>query len=313
MNRREMLPWLGLAGMAVIAGCSGRRGGQSTGETQKPLDTARAEHLRKVQATVAVASRGSVKEMVERALRPLGGIEKFVRPGDTVVLKPNAAWLRTPEQAANTNPEVVAAVIELCRSAGAKRIVIAEHTCDNPATVCFEMSGIRKVADASGAIIVNANAEGMYRPVSIPGAKVLQQTQVVRDVLEADCFINLPVAKDHSATRVTLGLKNLMGIVWDRQAWHVQGVHECIGDFALAVKPHLTIIDATRILVTRGPKGPGEVKQTNQVIAGVDPVAVDAFATTLFGLKPDDIGYIMHAHRLGVGEARLNRLKIERV
>jgi len=312
MNRREMLQLLGLAGVAAIAGCTGRRGAQ-TDATQKPLDTARAEHFQKVQSTVAVASRGSAREMVERALRPLGGIEKFVRSGDTVVLKPNAAWLRTPEQAANTNPEVVAAVIELCKAAGAKRILIAEHTCDNPATVCFEMSGIRKVADATGAIIVNANAEGMYRPVSIPNARVLHQTEVVRDVLEADCFINLPVAKDHSATRVTLGLKNLMGIVWDRQSWHVQGVHECIGDFALAVKPHLTIVDATRILVTRGPKGPGDVKYPNQIIAGVDPVAVDAFATTLFGLKPDDIGYIMHAHRLGVGEARLNRLNITRV
>lgn len=312
MNRREMLEWLGLAGLAVMAGCSGRGRGQA-GAIQKPLDTAKAEHIKKVQNTVAVASRGGTREMVERALRPLGGIEKFVRPGDTVVLKPNVAWLRTPEQAANTNPEVVAAVAELCRKAGAKRILIVEHTCDNPATVCFEMSGIRKVAEAAGAVIVNANSEGMYRPVSVPGTKVLQQTQVVRNVLEADCFINLPVAKDHSATRVTLGLKNLMGIVWDRQAWHVQGIHECIGDFVLAVKPHLTIIDATRILVTKGPKGPGEVRHPNQVIAAVDPVACDAFATTLFGLKPNDIGYIMHAHWMGAGEARLNRLNITRV
>jgi uncharacterized protein (DUF362 family) len=223
------------------------------------------------------------------------------------------AWLRTPEQAANTNPEVIAALIELCKAAGAKRILIAEHTCDEPATVCFEISGIRRVADAAGATIVNANNKGMYRPVQIAGAKVLNQTEVVRDVLEADCFINVPVAKDHSATRLTLGLKNLMGIVWDRQTWHVQGVHECIGDFVLAVKPHLTIIDATRILVTKGPKGPGEVRQPNQVIAAVDPVAADAFATTLFGLKPEDIGYIMHAHQLGAGEARLNRLNITRV
>lgn len=311
MNRREILEWLGLAGLAVMAGCSGRGRGQAA--IQKPLDTAKAEHFKKVQNTVAVASQGGTREMVERALRPFGGIEKFVRPGDTVVLKPNAAWLRTPEQAANTNPEVVAAVAELCQKAGAKRILIVEHTCDNPATVCFEMSGIRKAADATGAVIVNANSEGMYRSVSVPGAKVLAQTQVVRDVLEADCFINLPVAKDHSATRVTLGLKNLMGIVWDRQAWHVQGIHECIGDFALAVKPHLTIVDATRILVTKGPKGPGEVRRPNQIIAAVDPVAADAFATTLFGLKPNDIGYIMHAHRMGVGEARLNRLNITRV
>jgi uncharacterized protein (DUF362 family) len=307
-----MLQWLGLAGLAAVAGCS-RQGGKQSGVTQKPLDSAKAEHLKKVQGTVAVASRGSAKEMVERSLRPLGGIDKFVKPGDTVVLKPNAAWLRTPEQAANTNPEVIAALIELCKSAGAKRILIAEHTCDEPATACFEMSGIRHVADAGGATIVNANNKGMYRPVHIAGAKVLTQTEVVRDVLEADCFINVPVAKDHSATRVTLGLKNLMGIVWERQSWHVQGLHECIGDFALVVKPHLTIVDATRILVTKGPKGPGEVRHPNQIIAAADPVAADAFATTLFGLKPEDIGYIMHAHRLGVGEARLNRLNIVRV
>jgi uncharacterized protein (DUF362 family) len=311
MSQREMWQWMGLAGLAVLTGCSGRGGGQAS--AQKPLDSAKSEHLRRVQNIVAVASRGSVKEMVERTLRPLGGIDKFVKPGDTVVLKPNAAWLRTPEQAANTNPEVIAALIELCKSAGAKRVLIAEHTCDEPATVCFEMSGIWRVADAGGATIVNANNKAMYRPVYIAGAKVLTQTEVVRDVLEADCFINVPVAKDHSATRLTLGLKNLMGIVWERQSWHVHGVHECIGDFALAVKPHLTIVDATRILVTKGPKGPGEVRQPNQIIAAVDPVAADAFATTLFGLKPEDIGYIMHAYRLGVGEARLNRLNIVRV
>lgn len=311
MSRTEWWQWLGVAGVAALAGCAKRQSGQSA--VQKPLPSAKAEHLRKVQPVVAVASRGGAHEMVERALRPLGGIEKFVHPGDTVVLKPNAAWLRTPEQAANTNPEVVAAVIELCKRAGAKRILIVEHTCDNPATACFEMSGIRRVADAGGAVIVNANAEGMYVPVSVPGGKVLHQTEVARDVLEADCFINLPVAKDHSATRVTLGLKNLMGVVWERQSWHVWGVHECIGDFALAVKPHLTIVDATRILVTKGPKGPGKVEHPHQIIAGVDPVAVDAFATTLFGLQPDDVGYIMHAHRLGIGEARLNRLNITRV
>ena len=312
MNRRELLQLLGVAGLATMTGCS-RQSETRSSATQKPLSTAKAEHFKKVQNTVAVASRGNARELVERALRPLGGIENFVHPGDTVVLKPNAAWLRTPEQAANTNPEVVAAVIDLCKKAGAKRILIVEHTCDSPASVCFEMSGIRRAADAGGAVIVNANAQGMYRPVTISGAKVLQQTQVAKDVLEADCLINLPVAKDHGATRVTLGLKNLMGIVWDRQVWHVQGVHECIGDFALAVKAHLTIVDATRILVTKGPKGPGEVRQLNQVIAAADPVAADAFATTLFGLKPEDIGYIMHAHGLGVGEARLNRLNIMRV
>ncbi|MDW8103482.1 MAG: DUF362 domain-containing protein [Armatimonadota bacterium] len=311
MSRQEWWQWLSVAGLAAIAGCARRQSGSHA--SQKPLSSAKAEHLQKVQSLVTVASKGTPRDMVERALRPLGGIEKFVRPGDTVVLKPNAAWLRTPEQAANTNPEVVAAVIELCKRAGAKRILIVEHTCDNPATACFEMSGIRRVAEAGGAVIVNANAEGMYVPVSVPGGKVLHQTEVARDVLEADCFINLPVAKDHSATRVTLGLKNLMGVVWERQSWHVWGVHECIGDFALAVKPHLTIVDATRILATRGPKGPGEVRRLNQIITGVDPVAVDAFAATLFGLRPEDIGYIMHAHRLGVGEARLNRLNITRV
>jgi len=251
--------------------------------------------------------------MVVAALGALGGIEAFVHSGDFVVIKPNIGWQRTPEQAANTNPEVVSAVVELCKKAGARRVLVVEHTCDTPSSICFEMSGIEKAVKAAGGEIIAANQEGMYRSIEIPYGKTLTSAKVIREIQEANCFINLPIAKTHSQARLTVGLKNLMGVVWDRQEWHQKNLSQCIADYATVVQPHLTIVDAIRILVTNGPKGPGETKDTHQIIAAVDPVAADTYAATLFNMKPGDVEYLPKAQELGLGETNLDRVKVVKV
>jgi uncharacterized protein (DUF362 family) len=306
MPRRDFLKWAGLGAAGLLVGC--RAADQRALQQPKPAVSA------KVRGLIAVASTGTAAQMVQASLKPLGGIEAFVNKGDFVVVKPNIGWQRTPEQAANTNPKVVSAVIELCLKAGAKRVLVVEHTCDQPSQICFDMSGIEQAVKAAGGEIIAANRENQYEDIELPRAKILKRAKVAREIRAADCFINVPIAKDHSQARLTIGLKNLMGTVWDRGAWHSSpSLHQCIADYATVVRPHLTIVDATRILVGAGPKGPGPTKDTHQVIAAVDPVAADSYAATLFGLEPKDVEHLLRAQELGLGESDLQKAKIVKV
>ncbi|MDW8030121.1 MAG: DUF362 domain-containing protein, partial [Armatimonadota bacterium] len=241
----------------------------------------------------------------------LGGMGKFVKKGNTVLIKPNMAFARSPEVCANTNPEVVAEIVKLCFEAGAKEVIVLDHTLA-PARIAYEMSGIAKSAEAQGAKAVYIGSRD-FVPIEIPKGKILSayDVRVLRQVLEADVFINVPIAKTHSSARLTLGMKNLMGIIQDRGSWHRSGdLHQCIADFVTAIKPNLTIIDAVRILASGGPAGPGRVERRDTVIASTDIVAADAYAATLFGMKPEDVPHIVKAAELGVGVADLRRIRV---
>jgi len=241
-------------------------------------------------------------------------MSRFVKKGNRVLIKPNIAFARPPEGAANTNPEVVAELVQLCFEAGAKEVIVLDYTLD-PARITYEMSGIAKAAEAKGARVVYVNLRD-FVPIEVPKGKILSayDVRVLKQVLDADVFINVPIAKTHGSARLTLGMKNLMGIIQDRGAWHRSGdLHQCIADFVTAVKPHLTVIDAIRILASGGPKGPGRVEQKDTIIASTDIVAADAYATTLFGLTPNDVPHIIKAAELGVGVADLKRVKIVKV
>jgi uncharacterized protein (DUF362 family) len=264
--------------------------------------------------TIVVASRKEPAELVRAAVDALGGMKKFVKPGDTVVLKPNIAWARKPEQAANTNPEVVAEVVRLCKAAGAREVKVIDHLIDPGEAAVLKMSGIGPAAQAAGARVISAGSLAMYQRVSIRSGKVLRTADVLRDLMRADVWINLPIAKVHSATGVTLGCKNLMGVVWDRGAWHQSAsLDQCIADFAAQFRPKLVLLDANRVLLTNGPKGPGKTASPGIVVAGTDPLAVDSFGVTLLGRKPQDIGHIRLAYAAGVGEMRLDRIKVRNV
>jgi uncharacterized protein (DUF362 family) len=298
MKRRELLRRLGLGVAAVGLGQVAL--GQKAGRQQQPV--------------VVVAEKDKPAELVRKAIKALGGMSRFVKKGNRVLIKPNIAFARPPEGAANTNPEVVAELVQLCFEAGAKEVVVLDYTLD-PARITYEMSGIAKAAEAKGARVVYVSLRD-FVPIEVPKGKILSayDVRVLKQVLDADVFINVPIAKTHGSARLTLGMKNLMGIIQDRGAWHRSGdLHQCIADFVTAVKPHLTVIDAIRILASGGPKGPGRVEQKDTIIASTDIVAADAYATTLFGLTPNDVPHIIKAAELGVGVADLKRVKIVKV
>jgi len=298
MKRRELLRRLGL-GVAAV-GLGQVTLGQKAGRQQQPV--------------VVVAEKDKPAELVRKAIKALGGMGRFVKKGNRVLIKPNIAFARPPEGAANTNPEVVAELVQLCVEAGAKEVIVLDYTLD-PARITYEMSGIAKAAEAKGARVVYVSPRD-FVPIEVPKGKILSayDVRVLKQVLDADVFINVPIAKTHGSARLTLGMKNLMGIIQDRGAWHRSGdLHQCIADFVTAVKPHLTVIDAIRILASGGPKGPGRVEQKDTIIASTDIVAADAYATTLFGLTPNDVPHIIKAAELGVGVADLKRVKIVKV
>lgn len=261
---------------------------------------------------LGIGTKGTPAEKLEKAVGLVGGIGKYVKKGNSVVIKPNFAWERTPEQAANTNPDLVEALIKMCQRAGASRVTVVEHTCDRDSAAVFRISGAAAAVKKAGGRLISADKQTMYRKISIPRGKVLKSDECVRDILDADVFINVPIAKVHGAATVTASMKNLMGANWDRGNWHGKDLHQCIADYSTAVKPHLIVLDAIRILTTNGPKGPGEVKNTGEVIAGTDPVAIDAYAVKLLGKNIKDVRYIGYAQALGLGVSDLSKVKVVR-
>jgi uncharacterized protein (DUF362 family) len=251
--------------------------------------------------------------LVGDAVQALGGMKKFVNSGEVVVVKPNMAWDRTPEMAANAHPVVVRKVVELCLEAGAKQVKVLDYTCDD-ARRAYATSGIKAAVEAikDPRAVVEYVDERRFVELAVERAKALKKWTFYKDILEADRFINIPVAKQHSEARLTMCLKNMMGAIggW-RGRIHV-GLHQNIADMNLLLRPDLHVLDATRILVRNGPKGGKleDVEVKNLVFAGADPVALDALGTTLFGLKPADIGYIAKAHQAGRGEMNLDKIKI---
>mgnify|MGYP000879932048 CR=1 FL=1 len=261
-------------------------------------------------ARVVVAHGTEIPQMLAAAVAALGGWGAFVKPGQKATIKPNAGWASTPEQGANTHPQLVEEAIRACRAAGASEVVLPENSC-SPSAKSFAMSGIGAAAKNAGGRLYEPDDDQDFVEVAVPGGKTLKQVAVVRDVLETGCLINMPVAKTHGGAKLTLGLKNWMGSVRDRGNWHRRGLHQCIADFGTLVKAHLTIVDATRIMVTNGPRGPGELKTPHQLVLGTDPVAVDAYAATLFGMQPFAVPHIQIAHDMGLGCGDLARIDVQ--
>ena len=264
---------------------------------------------------VSHATGKDYHKLVAQVLEPLGGISKFVNTGDNVVIKPNMAWDRNPAQAANTHPQVIKALVELSLDAGAKKIMVFDRTC-NEERRCYVNSGIQEAMKTvkDRRLKYFHPDSRKYVPVDIKRGKAVRQLSIYRDALEADTYINVPVAKHHSLSRLTLGLKNSMGVLGgDRGQMH-HNLGQKLADLATVVRPKLTLIDATRILLRNGPQGGDidDVRVMDTVIASADPVACDAYATTLFDLQPEDISSTVAAYNMGLGEMDLTRMKIIR-
>ena len=249
---------------------------------------------------LVVARGGDPALRVRAALAALGGMERFVGRGETVLVKPNMAWDRTPEQGANTNPEVVAEVVRLCRAAGARRVVVAENPVHDAERVAAR-SGIRAAALAAGGELVLPGASG-FTWTTLGGA-VLASWDVLSVLLQADRLVNVPVVKHHSLSRLTCGFKNHMGLLGGSRGRLHQDIHPALVDLASAFRPTLTVVDATRVMKRNGPTGGRleDVEAVNAVAAGTDPVACDAWAARQLGLDPKDVAHIVLADGRGLG------------
>lgn len=256
---------------------------------------------------LAVAKGSSPSRNCLAAVEALGGFGKFVHKGDKVVVKPNPIGGNPPDRAVNTHPEMVESVIRECLRAGAREVVALSH--DDARS--FTQNGTAAAIERAGGKLTIANRREQYRQILVPRGRILEHVEIANEVLDADVFINMPIAKHHAGSRLTLAMKNLMGVNWDRILFHQTDLHQCIAELATAVKHHLVILDANHVLLNNGPGGPGDVLKAGHVVAGVDPVAVDAFATSYFDLEAEMIDHIRIAYELGVGEMDLNRLEIE--
>jgi uncharacterized protein (DUF362 family) len=271
------------------------------------------------EVDLVIAKKGTPSQLLQAAMAPLGGMGRFVKQGQRVIIKANIAWARTPEQAATNNPGLFSALIRMCYEAGAKRVAIWDHTCDNY-QFTFARSGLKEAAQKAGADIFSGHGRNVYKQVEVPKGKKLKTTEVLRDVLESDVFINFPIPKHHDATELSLGMKNLIGIVWDMEKLHRIDLHQCIADINTIRKPDLVVVDAIRILTTNGPKGPGKIEEPGEVITSPDIVAADAYSATLFKppksdkpFKPGEIKFVKNAYDLRLGEIDLSKVRVKRV
>ncbi|MDG5768082.1 DUF362 domain-containing protein [Balneolales bacterium ANBcel1] len=257
---------------------------------------------------------GGAAEMFERGIAALGGMEKFVQPGQSVVIKPNASFDLPPERAANTNPELVGRIVKHCLEAGASRVRVFDHTLDNWRE-CYSRSGIEKAVTEAGGQMVPANAERFYREVEIPRGKRLTSTKEHELLQDSDVYINVPVLKHHGGASLSVAMKNMMGNVWDRVYYHRNDLHQCITDYATYRKPDLNIVDAYRVMMRNGPRGTSveDVVTMEAQVISTDVVAADAASSLLFGLQPGEVGHIRIGQEMGIGTLDLENLNISRL
>ena len=263
---------------------------------------------------VLVAVRdGSRSAMLDQALAALGGIETFVKKGQTVLVKPNIGWDVPPERGANTDPELVGHLVKLCLNAGAKSVSVFDNPCDQWQRA-YENSGIERAARDAGAIIVDGKDESLYREVEIPGGIKLKRAHVHSLVLDSDVFINVPVLKHHSGALMTAGMKNLMGVIWDRRVYHRDDLHQTIADFLTFKQPTLNVLDAYHPMFRNGPRGLSveDLVEKRTLLASTDIVALDAAAAKLLGLQPADVRHVKIGDQMKLGTMNLDQVEIRR-
>jgi uncharacterized protein (DUF362 family) len=320
ISRREFIRWLGMAGAGAALTACGKEVLSTplvTKSTQTGLPV--SSTLSSTQAVIpggnaymAVARGESPAELTRRAVEALGGMQRFVKSGNDVIIKPNICTdYQTFEYAATTNPEVVAELVRQCLAAGARRVRVMDAPFGGSAESAYGKSGIADAVSAAGGQMEVMNS-AKYSKTPIPEGLDIKEWSVYQEILNADVLINVPIAKQHGSAGLTLGCKNLMGTIQNRDRIH-QNLHQRIADITSLVRPELTVVDAYRILLRRGPTGGdlNDVKLTKTVIASHDVVAADAYACTLFGKTAEDIGYIKAAASMGIGTNDLTSIKIE--
>lgn len=308
MKRRDFFKTSAIAGAALSLNFDGLQAALSNNKVA----------VEKTPDLVAVMG-GEPDIMLNKALDALGGIENFIKKGQSVVIKPNIGWDRTPELAANTNPILIKALVKKCIEAGAKKVTVFDHTCDNWQK-CYEKSGIAEAVKAAGGVIVPGNDEVYYKEVAIPGGVSLKTAKIHEALIEADAWINVPILKNHGGAKMTISMKNYMGIVWDRGFFHKNDLQQCIADICTwNKKPVLNIVDAYRVMRQNGPQGKSEtdVSLLKTLIVSSNIVAADTAALKFFNqVEKMDLSAVGHigkgeAHKLGT--TNLDKLTIKRI
>jgi len=303
MNRKEFL--LKSLGAGVFIGSSA-----AFGRFSSVLGADRAA----LPYDLVAVRGGSASQMFDKGMAALGGMKQFVSKGQTVVVKPNIGWDRTPEMGANTNPQLVGRIVEHCLEAGASRVYVFDHTCDEW-RACYRNSGIEKAASDAGARVVPANSERYYQDIEIPRGRRLTAAKEHELFLETDVLINVPVLKHHGGSSITVSMKNLMGNVWDRRFYHRNNLHQCITDYTTYRQPDLNVVDAYRVMMRNGPRGVSveDVVTMEAQVISTDIVAADAASSLMFGVQPAEVGHIRLGEEMGIGSMQLDQLNINRL
>jgi len=291
MERRDFLKSLVLSGLALKLGPS--------------------IYAQSVAPELTVVEGEDPAAITREAIKALGGMNKFIGRGDKVLIKPNIGWDRTPEMAACTNPQVVKALVEMAYQAGAKEVIVMDHTINQPKR-CYVRSGIQEAAQQAGAKVLFADEQRLKR-MNLKG-EWLKEWEVFQDFVEVDKLINVPIAKVHSLSRVTLGMKNWLGAIGGSRNQLHQKIDQAMVDLAAFFKPALTVLDGYRILVRNGPQGgrTSDTKLMKTVVAGKDPVAVDAYGATFFDYQPSELLFLKLAQQRGLGKFELEKVRIEK-
>ncbi len=309
MDRRDFLKTVAIAGAVA------------TVQRSEAMDLLRQTFLDENHAPVDLVAvmGGEPEAMFRKAIEEMGGMKQFVKPGQKVVIKPNIGWDKVPELAGNTNPELVSEIIKQCFAAGAKEMTVFDHTCDEWQK-CYRNSGIEAAAKAAGARVMPAHLESYYRPVNLPQGKKLKSAKVHEAIINCDVWINVPILKNHGGANLTISMKNLMGIVWDRGFFHQNDLQQCIADVCtLQKKPVLNVVDAYRILKTNGPRGRSEadVVLAKGLFLSPDIVAADTAAARFFNqvreMPLDTVGHLANGQSLQLGTMDLDKLNVKRI
>ncbi len=309
LGRRQFIRLSGatMAGMALMgAGCSSQPAGVA-GRRQAPAPSGD-------QAYLAIARGGDPAAITEAAIVAVGGIGRFVRSGDEVIIKPNICVdYHPPEYAATSNPVVVATLVKLCQAAGARRVRVMDMPFGGTPESAYAISGIEEAVQAAGGVM-EVMSPVKFAEFPIPEGKDIKAWEVYRDVIETDVLINVPIAKHHSLARLSLGGKNLLGVIADPNQMH-QNIGQRVADLASLIRPTLTVVDAVRILAAHGPTGGSlnDVQESKTVIASHDMVAADAWGATLFGLTGMGVPYVRAAAEMGLGTLNLDTIKVEEI
>ncbi len=308
MKRRDFLKTSMVAGAALSLNFEGLQAALSN----RTLTVEEAPDL------VAVMG-GEPEAMLDKALETLGGIGNYVKKGQKVVIKPNIGWDRTPELAGNTNPDLIKALVKKCLGAGAEKVTVFDHTCDNWQK-CYASSGIADAVKEAGGVIVPANDEQYYKEVSIPGGVTLKKAKIHEALLEADVWFNVPILKNHGGAKLSCAMKNMMGIVWDRRYFHQQDLQQCIADICTwQKKPALHIVDAYRMMFQNGPQGrsAADVATLKSLIVSPNIIAADTASLALFNqvekLDMAAVTHITKGEALHLGSTDLKKINIKRI